>query len=67
MTERDIFRLVLNIKQDGMALIEGCAARVLAAKANRDSLFDEAGEGKSFGHAVVERLLAGAHFLPLLK
>src|ERR1700722_19053144 len=36
MTERNIFRFVLNIEQGGMALIEGCTARVLAAEANRN-------------------------------
>jgi hypothetical protein len=60
-------RFVLNIDQHGVPLIESGAARVLAAEAHRESLLHQAGKGERLGHAVVERLLAGAHLLALLE
>jgi hypothetical protein len=45
-----------------VTLVEGAALRVLSAEANRRSGLEQCGIGQQLGHAVVERLLAVAHF-----
>ena len=50
-----------------MALIEGGAAGVLTAKPDRNTLLDQAGECERFGHAIIQRLLAGAHLDALFE
>ena len=65
--QRHVFVLVFNVDQDRVALVEGTAAGVLPAEANRRARFHQAGEGESFGHAVVDRPFACSHFGALLE
>jgi hypothetical protein len=50
-----------------MPLVEGTAAAVLPTQANGSAVLYQAGEGEGFGHAVVHRSFADAHFGALLE
>ena len=65
--QRDVFVFVFNVDEHGVALVKGAAAGVLAAQANWDALFHQAGEGESFGHAVIDGAFPRAHFGALLE
>jgi hypothetical protein len=65
--QRHIFAFIFNVDQGGVALIERAAPRVLAAQAHGDAALDQAGEGQSFSHAVVDSTLARPHFRALLQ
>ena len=61
MGEGDVADFGLDVDQDGVALVEGAALRVLAAEANGSACVEQRGEGDELGHAVVEEALACAH------
>jgi hypothetical protein len=63
----DVFRFGLDVDDDGVALVEGAALRVLAAEAHGRAGGDERGEGGELGHAVVEGARAGGHFQALVE
>ena len=65
--QRNVFVLVFDVDQNGVALVEGAAAGVLAGEANRDAGFYQAGKGESFGHAVIDWAFARAHFGALFE
>ena len=56
-----------DIMQDGMAVAEGAALRILPAQADAMPLSRQAREGESFGGGPIERSLAPRHGEPLLN
>ncbi len=48
-------------------MVEGAAARILSAHANRNAGGDQAGKGQGLGHAVVDGALACRHLLALFE
>src|ERR1700692_1447535 len=65
--QRNIFVFVLDIDENGMALVEGAAAGILAREANRNSSFHQARESEGFSHAVIHGTLACSHLRALLE
>ena len=65
--QRHVFVLVLDVDEDGVALIEGAAAGVLSAQADVGTGFHQAGKGESLGHAVIHGTLACAHLGALFE
>ena len=65
--QRHVFVFVLDVDEDGVALIEGAAAGVLSAEADVGTGFHQAREGESLGHAVIDRALACAHLGALFE
>ena len=65
--KRDVARLGLDIDDDGVALVESAALRILPAEAHRRTGADERGEGDKLGHAVVEGARAGGHLQALVE
>ena len=65
--ERHVFVLVLDVDEDGVALVESAAARVLSGHANMRAGFHQARERQGFGHAVIDGAFAGAHLGALFK
>ena len=65
--QRHVFVFVLDVDEDGVALVEGAAAGVLSAEAHVGTGFHQAREGESFGHAVIDGALACAHLGALFE
>src|SRR5580700_12049152 len=65
--ERNVFVLVLDVDQSGVALIECTATGILTRKADWNTVLDQARKGESFGHAVVHCSFASAHLGALLE
>jgi len=67
MGEGEVLSLVLDVEDDGVALVEGAALGVLTAEANGRAGGDQRGEGGEFRHAIVEGTRAGGHLAALLE
>src|SRR6202790_1046519 len=65
--KRDVVVLGFRINQDGVALIEGGAFRVLPSEAHRRSFQNEGPVGQCFRKAIIDGALAVAHLGALLK
>ena len=65
--EGNVFVFVLDVDEDRVTLVESAAAGVLSGEADVGAGFHQAGEGQGFGHAVVDRALAGAHLGALFE
>src|SRR6185369_3730005 len=51
----NVFIFVFDIKQDGMALVEGATTAVLPTKPNWNPVLDERAEGECFRHTEIDR------------
>jgi len=65
--QRNIFILVFNVDENGVALVESTAAGILTAEDELECRLSQAGEGEGFGHAVVHGALTCAHFSALFQ
>src|SRR5207244_340112 len=54
VVERDVLVVGVDVVEDGVALAEGAAARVLPAHADRDALEQQRAEGERLGAAPVD-------------
>src|SRR6516162_2825580 len=59
--------LVDDVNENRVALVEGTAAAVLAAKADGNALHGERPKCQRFGHPVIERTLTVSHLAALLE
>ncbi len=50
-----------------MPLVESSSTAVLPAQPDWGAVLDQAGEGESFGHAVIHRAFSRTHFGALLQ
>ena len=67
MRERQIVLLGLRVDQNGVALVEGAALRILPGEAHGIAFENQRAEGEQFGEAVIDGALAMAHFGALLE
>src|SRR5436309_3520547 len=61
VVERDVLVAGLDVVEDGVALAEGAAARVLPAHADRDALEQQRADGERLGAAPVDATPLAAH------
>ena len=67
MIQRNVFRLVLDVDQHAVALVERAALAILSAETDRHFLEQERAKGQSLSHTVIEGALAMSHFSTLLQ
>ena len=60
-------RLVFNVDQHAVALVEGAAFAILPTQADGDALEQKRTESDSLRHAVIERALPMSHFGTLFQ
>src|SRR5208283_1908719 len=67
MRKREILLFILRINQNGVALVEGAALRILAGEADGIAFEDERAVGKKLREPVIHRAFAVAHFRALIE
>src|SRR5271170_2589436 len=65
--QRHEFVFVLDVDEDGVALVERAAASVLSAKAYGNAGLHQTSKRERFGHAVIDGAFARAHLGALLQ